>query len=119
MAFLSITSPDRSKCDEGGETMAIFGIELGAEEEVLLRPMATEACRLMLSRRARRVGCASTMSGRIVPSVLKAEARTKTQGLPTSMHVAGTPSKVSMMLPVGRSLPVLEPLRWSEISFRL
>src|ERR1700722_10750025 len=43
------------------------------------------------------------------PSTPKSAARTNTQGFPTSIQLALMPSKSSSTLPVGRSLPVLEP----------
>lgn len=91
--------------------MAILGIEPGVAAGVGEMPIATAAWRRMLSRRVRMSGWRSMASGRMLPRMPREEEATKTQGLLTSMQVVGTPSKVSMMLSVGRSLPVLEPLR--------
>jgi hypothetical protein len=53
----------------------------------------------------------------MVPDMLRDKSRMKTQGLPASIQVTDTPSIVSVMLPVGRSLPVLEPLEVLDLEF--
>lgn len=103
-------SPDRILCDVGADTMAIFGIEPVAVSSVAERPISTEAWRRIFSKVERRVGWASVWSGRMVPETLRDEAERKTHGFPASMQVTDMPSMVSVILPVGRSLPVLEPL---------
>ena len=54
-----------------------------------------------------------------MPSIPTLSASMKTQGLPASMQVAVTPSITSVTFPVGKSFPVLEPLRFINKKFIL
>lgn len=81
--------------------------------------MATAARHLISSSWVISAGWVSNSSGRRVPQfgMGRSEAATKTEGLPQSMQVAFTPLSMSTVLPVGRSLPVFEPLL--KVSYKL
>jgi hypothetical protein len=88
-------------CEVGRETMAIFGIEPGVEASSLHIPTATATFLLMDSN-----VCGRLDVHRPLPEVLYP----RYQGLQTSTQVAFTPLEVSVIFPVGSSLPVFKSL---------